>query len=609
VQKRKVNLLLIWFIVIITLQLSFGIRALTTQFDLNNRHNIASELLEVPQIDTPTAITDQILILFVDGMRYDKMLEANTPNMDSLMANGTTFSNYRVILPSYSRVNYAAFSTGSTTNMTNVFANGYDDELELPTLYSLIDSNDLNKSLISDEGGWAKFLGKDSDVTVYVDTISHSLQEGLEVKDAALATIPGNFSNIQFIGFDDVDAAGHDFGAASSTYIQMIENTDSYIGEILDLYDSLGQLDNTTIVLFSDHGHEDIGGHGGETIAQTHGSFILAGKGVTNKGIISDKLTRTNFITPSLLAMLGIPLAPTMNGQVLFDFIDSTIQTKAIYAIQQAEIMKHQLEATISEFRILSNKAKLPYIAGIELVDDNITLAKGNYSITQYLSSYNLALSAEESARIYLSLLLIQLEALSELLRTLLIIGIITIISALIFYLNRRRIIEVAHQDVFSKDQLIPQLLGMLSAISICIIIAASFGFKFAATSFNSTNQTVPPILTAFFVSATLAIFIPWIAIYLLKRKSNEFTTFKEWRKLFIKSSVGSIFFITLPIFGYVLYYIAQFGPWPSWILPPLSDTYAFWIIGIMPCILYILPLVLMLILWRIGKKEKTTIS
>lgn len=608
-QKRKVNLLLIWFIVIITLQLSFGIRALTAQFNLNNKHNIASELLEVPQIDTPTAITDQILILFVDGMRYDKMLEANTPNMDSLMTNGTTYSNYHAILPSYSRVNYAAFSTGSTTNMTNVFANGFDDELELPTLYSLIDSDYLNKSLITSSGAWNNFLGRDSDVVVKVEEEPTTQQEDLKIRDATLATIPGNFSQIQFVGFDAVDSAGHDFGAASNTYIQIIENTDSYIGEILDLYDSLGQLDNTTIVLFSDHGHEDVGGHGGETYDQTHGSLILAGKGITNKGVISDELTRINFITPTLLAMLGIPLAPTMNGRVLFDYIDSTIQTKAIYAIQQAEIMNQQLKATYNEFKIISNRAKLPYIAGAKLVDDNITIAEAEYSAIQYFSSYDYGLAAEESARIYLSLLLIQLKALSELLRTLLIIGIVTIISATLFYLNRRRVIEVAHQNVFTKDQLIPQLLGMLSAISICIIITTSFGFKFAATSFNSTHQVVPPILTAFFISATLAIFIPWLAIYLLKRKSNEFTTFKEWKKMFLKSSIGSVFFISLPIFGYVLYYVSQFGPWPSWILPPLADTYAFWIIGIIPCIIYSIPLILMLILWRSGKKEKATIG
>ncbi|NHJ31713.1 MAG: sulfatase-like hydrolase/transferase [Asgard group archaeon] len=608
-QKRKVNFLLIWFLVVITIQLSFGIRALSTQFDLNNKHNIASDLVEIPLVDTPTAITDQILILFVDGMRYDKMIDANTPNMDALMANGTTFSNHYVVLPSYSRVNYAAFSTGSTTNITDVFANGFDKELTIPTLFSLIESTDYNKSLITGETGWVRFLAGDADVVKTVETVSHSYQEGAQVKDVALATIPGNFSNIQFIAFDDVDAAGHDFGAASTTYNQMIENTDSYIGEILDLYDSLGQLENTTIVLFSDHGHEDIGGHGGESLAQTHGSFVLAGKGITNKGVISETATSTNFITPTLLAMLGIPLAPTMNGQVLLDFIDSDSQTKAIYAIQQAEIMNQQLDVTINEFRIISNKTKLPYTAGVKLVDNNITIAKAEYTANQYISSFDYGQLAEESARIYLSLFLSQLKAVSELTRTLLIIGFVTVISAIVFYIHRRRIIEVAHQEVFSKEQIIPQLLGMLAAISFGILIAASFRFKFAATSFNSTQQTVPPILTAFFVTSTLAIFIPWLSIYLLKRKSVEFTSFKEWKNKFLKSTIGSIFFISLPIFGYIIYYIAQFGPWPSWIIPPLADTYAFWIIGIMPCIIYIIPLVLMLLLWRSERKKITTIG
>jgi hypothetical protein len=537
------------------------------------------------------------------------MLEANTPNMDALMANGTSFSNYQVVLPSYSRVNYAAFSTGSTTNMTDVFANGFDDDLAIPTLYSLIDSNDYNKSLITSGGGFERFLGDDSDVNVKVDTISHSYVEGAEVKDVALVTIPSNFSNIQFIEFDDVDAAGHDFGAASTTYKQMIENTDSYIGEILDLYDSLGQLENTTIVLFSDHGHEDIGGHGGETLAQMHGSLILAGKGIANKGLISDKLVRTNFITPTILAMLGVPLAPTMNGQVLLEFIDSNIQTKAIYAIQQAEIMNQQLAVTIDEFRIISNRTKTPYLVGNLIVKDNITAAKGEFSSTQYATAYDQGKDAEVLARTYMSLLLLQIRATSDLSRTLLIIGIATAIFAILFFLNRRRIIEVGHQEVFSKDQILPQIIGMLTAISFAILITASFGFKFAATSFNSTNQTVPPILTTFFVSSFLAIFIPWLAIYFIKRKSVKFTTFKEWKSMFLKSTIGSMFFITLPIFGYIIYYISQFGPWPGWIIPPLADTYAFWILGIMPCIIYIVPLVLILVLWRSEKKKNNTIT
>ncbi|NHK31592.1 MAG: alkaline phosphatase [Asgard group archaeon] len=609
-KKQKINFLLIWFVIILTIQLAFGFKTLASQSNLNNRHNIAENLSDITQIDSPTAITDQILILFVDGMRYDKMLEANTPNMDKIMDNGTSFSNYFTILPSYSTVNYAAFSTGSSTNLTNVYSNGFNGELKLPTLYSLIDDIGLNKSLITGGKSWIKFLGVDSEVVVQIFDEPHSLQEGAKVRDAALTSIAGNFSKIQFIGFEDVDAAGHEFGAASATYIQIIENIDSYIGEILDLYDSLGQLENTTILLFSDHGHDDKGGHGDSTFDQTHGSFILAGKGVTNKGLISDKLTRINFITPTLLSMLGIPLGPAMNGQILSDFIDTTIETKAIYAIQEAEIMNQQLNATLNEFRILSNSVNEAYSSIIETISINISDAKADYFLSQYTSAFDKGKAAEDYTRLYLSALIFRLKSLTELIRTLLIIGICTLVSAILFYLNRRKIIDIGHQEIFTKEMIIPQIIGMVSTISICIIICAIFRFSFSATSFNSVGDTVPPILISYFVSAAIVIFLPWFIVYLIQRKKMpENSSFKDWKSLFLKSTIGSIFFISLPIIGYMLYVMANFGPWPNWILYPLGDIYAYMIIGILPCLLYLVGLILMLVLWRFELKKNKIIN
>ncbi len=608
--KQKINFLLVWFVIILTLQLTFGFKTLGTQSNLKNRHNIADNLSIINPIDTPTAITDQILILFVDGMRYDKMLEANTPNMDKIMANGTTFSNYFSILPSYSTVNYAAFSTGSTTNITNVFSNAFNGELNLPTLFSLIDDIGINKSLITGGKSWIKFLGNNSEVVIQIFDEFHSLQEGLKVRDAALASILENFSKIQFIGFEDVDAAGHEFGAESETYIQMIENIDSYIGEILDLYDSLGQLENTTILLFSDHGHDDAGGHGDNTIDQTHGTFILAGKGITNKDVISDKLTRINYITPTLLAMLGIPIAPTMNGQILFDYIDSTIGTKSIYSIQMAEIMNQQLNATLNEFKILSNSLREAYSSVINEISVNISTAKTNYFLSQYTTAFEKGKDEEDYSRVIMSILIFQLKSEAKLTRSLLIIGISVIVSALFFYLHRRKIIEIKFQEIFSKDTIISQIVGMVSTISIAIIICAIFGFNFSATSFNSVEQTVPPVLTTFFVSAIIMIFLPWFVFYLLQRKKmKENSSFKDWKNSFLKSSIGSIFFISLPIISYILFVTANFGPWPSWILFPLGDIYAVMIIGIMPCILYIVCLILMLVLWRFEIKRNKIVN
>ncbi len=605
-QKCNVNFLLIWFVLVLTIQFTVGFKSLGGQFDLNNRLNIRDSVLPVSQIDDPERINDQILILFVDGMRYDKMLEANTPNMDKLIVNGTVFSNFRSELPSYSLVNYAAFSAGSTTNITNVFANGYNKQLEIPTLYSLIDSTDLNKSLITGGDSWIRFIGNYSDVVVKVESEYHSLKEGEAVRKAVFATIPGNFSKVQFIGFEDVDAAGHEFGAASDVYIDTIETIDGYIGEILDLYDSLDQLENTTIVLFSDHGHANIGGHGGESSDQTHVTLVLSGKGVRYKGLTFSDRTSINAVTPTLLSILGIPLAPTMNGKVLSELVDTSESTKAIYAIQKAEIMNQQFNASINLINSLSASAKENYHLEVLNIKLRINEAKNDYGIANYSSAYDKGEFAEKYARFYLRTLYLQLNSILRLTKSLLFLGLTAVCLFIFFYLNRKGIIDIGHQKVFKRTLILQQLLGAFIAISLANIIMISFGADFSATSFNSVSQIVPPILISFFVSAFVAIFLPWLFVFLLNRKEGEKNTFKDWKKQFIRSSVGSLFFVSLPVIGYILYAIIGFGPWPSWIIPPIGDIYAIMIISILPGLLYIVAIILMLVLWKNERKAKS---
>ncbi|MHA1504916.1 MAG: alkaline phosphatase family protein, partial [Candidatus Heimdallarchaeota archaeon] len=406
-KRKNINLLLIWFSVFLIIQMTFGFIALGTQFDLNNKLNIKDDVEVVPLIGTPEAITDQMLIFFVDGMRYDVMMTANTPNFDELRANGTTFSNYRSVQPSYSNVNYAAFSTGSTTNITNVFANA-NDQIDIPTLYS-----------------------------------------------AALTTIASNFSQIQFIDFSDVDAIGHESGATSDEYTETIELVDGYIGEIIDLYASLGQLENTTVVLFSDHGHNDVGGHGSRNEQETHATLVLSGKGIKNQGVIESKRTGMNSVTPTLLAMAGVPLAPTMNGPIIYDHINTTDQTNAIYAIQQAEIMNQQLNVSLNKIKLISSKSRGIYQNLINEIDTNITNSKTEYSLAQINESFTSSQDADKIARFVLRNLFYQLDASELLFRSLMTIGIYTLCMFTVFYLNQRKIIKIKTDGVFEKPNLL----------------------------------------------------------------------------------------------------------------------------------------------------------
>ncbi|MGC9781447.1 MAG: alkaline phosphatase family protein [Candidatus Heimdallarchaeota archaeon] len=383
-KKQNVNIFLAYFILITIFQLSFCFRCLQTQYSLNNRLNIKDDLVPIDLIDNPEGITEQILIIFVDGMRYDKMIEAETPNIDQLMTNGTAFSNYHSVLPSFSKVNYAAFASGSSTNFTTIFSNEYEENLTLPTLYSEAYRSGFTTGIVSDGRSWIRFL-QNFTAVVKVDEDENLVpNKDVYVKDAAVTTIENNFSQIQFIDFSSVDKVGHLYGAASTEYLKTIELIDSYVGEILAAYKNISQLENTTIVLFSDHGHENIGGHGSDDFNQTHASLIIANQGIKEHGKIFERRVTMNSVTPTLLAMLGLPVVQTMNGVILHDCINSTTKTNAMYSIQIAEIINQQLNVSIDKLRLLSKRTKLVFRSAVDEITDNITLAKLEYAATQY---------------------------------------------------------------------------------------------------------------------------------------------------------------------------------------------------------------------------------
>lgn len=608
--QRKVNMLVIWFILIFTIQLAFGLRAITSQYDLNNSLNVKDDLISISLVDTPENITDQVLILFVDGMRYDRMLEVNTPNIDRLRANGTTFSNYYSIQPSYSRVNYAGFSTGSTTNITNVYANAYDKELEIPTFFDVIKTTNLTTGLVTGGAGWKVFLERSTDVLVKIETEYHGVDEDSLVRDAALASIQDNFTKIQMVTFIDVDGTGHKFGAASDEYAQAIMNADTYIGEILDLYDSLGQLENTTVIVFSDHGMLDVGGHGGTDEQEIHACLIMSGKGIKSTGIINDDLTRMNDVIPTMLAMLGLPLAPSMNGDVLFDIIATSSKTNAIYSIQKAEIMLQHLTISLAKMKLLSAKTKLKYTNLLPTVSSNITEAKSQFAATNYNGAVTASQLAEKNSRLLLSNLFFLYGSVEKLTRNLIMIGIFVIIILAIFLLIKSKIIEITHFDVFTKQLVIPEILGSVIALLVVVIMFVIGGFGYDSSQFNSVTQPLIPNLTAFFILLVLGIFLPWLFVYLRFRKEEDKpTTYKEWQKYFLRASVGSIAFLSVPAFAYVLYYISRYGPWPGWLLPNIAEYYGFMIIGVLSSIIYLAAFVLMLIIWLQSRKQQISVQ
>lgn len=209
----------------------------------------------------------KVLFIGIDGVRSDALQLANTPNMDSLMAEGTfTYDSWN-IKTTVSGPSWSAMLTGVWEDKHGVTNNSYTNphwndypyfvtraKEYRPDIKAVqITSWDPMSSQVYNDGWDQKVvLGEDDDCVAAAVSL---LQNDPDL-------------DVLFIHIDDVDASGHanGFNPQYATYINAIEYVDVQVGQLIAALKSRPQYNNENwIVLFTtDHG--GIGnGHGGPT--------------------------------------------------------------------------------------------------------------------------------------------------------------------------------------------------------------------------------------------------------------------------------------------------------------------------------------------------------
>jgi hypothetical protein len=233
------------------------------------------------------------------------------------------------------------------------------------------------------------------------------------------------------VHFGETDEAAHINGSLSASYETAIINEDTYIGAVLAKYQAAGILDETLVVVVSDHGHVDVGGHGGTEPEVLHVPMLLRGPGVT-PGVYST-LTHQNALAPTIAAVMGWEVPSDCSGTVLFDCLNLTPQQAAIYRINLASLRLAQAKARL---------AKMGYIERYQnLVDESnqrLSWAMSNFTAANYASAINDAVASESGSRAVLGVSW-QAKAAEEVTtRLVLLVIILAIVVPLICYLFYR---------------------------------------------------------------------------------------------------------------------------------------------------------------------------
>ena len=261
--------------------------------------------------------TRQIVFVLVDGLRYDTTLKTDVmPILNQVRQQGASAIMHSHP-PSFSEPGYSTLLTGAWPDLNDGPAINLD-YAEIPTwtqdnIFSAAQRAGLSTA-VSGYNWFEKLIPQDA-VSASFYTSGEDQQADRAVVDAALPWLGQDYQFV-LIHIDQVDYAGHhEGGPRSPNWDAAAARADSLLGEIVSQLD----LTQDTLLVASDHGHIDAGGHGGiETVVLTE-PFILAGKGV-QPGSYGD--VQMVDVAPTLAALLGTNFPADAQGQPLVQMLD-----------------------------------------------------------------------------------------------------------------------------------------------------------------------------------------------------------------------------------------------------------------------------------------------
>lgn len=242
--------------------------------------------------------TKKVIIIGIDGCRSDAMIQAQTPNLDALIANGiyspnALNSDITISGPGWSAILCGVWSPKHLVTGNNFAVNDYDS---YPSIFRHAEEFDPSINTLS-ICHWDPI--NDYIVQNYVD-FKLNVSSDAEVSSQASSYISSNDPDLIFLHFDDVDHAGHSYGFDPNVaqYISAIEIVDSQIGPILNAIEQRPNYANEDwlILISSDHGGMGTS-HGGTSIEHREVAFIASGNSVATQVIEKDSSLVVNNVS------------------------------------------------------------------------------------------------------------------------------------------------------------------------------------------------------------------------------------------------------------------------------------------------------------------------
>lgn len=213
-----------------------------------------------------------VVMLSLDGFRWDYVTKTNTPNFDFIIENGVSATSLEPSFPSKTFPNHYTIATGLYPGNHELISNAFYAP-DLKKYYNIRDRNAVeNGHFYKGEPIWVTaeaqrvksasyfWVGSESKIKGYrpsyyklydhnfpyeqrLDTVIHWLNLPQEQRPHLITWY-----------IDDPDSKGHEYGPESTEVIQSIELMDSLLGVFISKLNDLPIKDSVNFIVVSDHG-------------------------------------------------------------------------------------------------------------------------------------------------------------------------------------------------------------------------------------------------------------------------------------------------------------------------------------------------------------------
>jgi endonuclease/exonuclease/phosphatase family metal-dependent hydrolase len=272
----------------------------------------------------------KVLLLGWDGIRPDVLREVPTPNFDALAAVGAFSETAEAARPTVSGPCWSSILTGVWPEKHGVLSNNFTTNRydAYPDFFTLIERvrPELNTFVVADwlplvaENSGGPLLSDEIDGKVVLNGYDLGWLEADSISvDYAVQELRTGDPDVLFVYAGSPDEISHNIGGLGREYREAISAADRQLGRLMEAIRTRPTYGNEDwlILLTTDHGRTEEGGHGGLTPEETTVYYLASGPS-TQSGSLVESPGAVD-LAATALAHLGIEIDPAweLDGKVV----------------------------------------------------------------------------------------------------------------------------------------------------------------------------------------------------------------------------------------------------------------------------------------------------